>query len=196
MLYRLYYWLSGVFFRHQVKSLGKHTQLRLQGRIISGKHIVIGDKVKIDPHFLLAVFPSYVGKDNPVKSNGKEIVIGDGTTFNRYLTIYCADSVRIGKNVMFGGGILVTDNNHGMDGGSSYPYSSQPLTTKEVIIEDGCWIAQNCSILAGSHIGKKSIIGANSVVKGDIPAYTIAAGSPAKVICKWNFENNCWDKVK
>lgn len=97
MLYRLYYWLSGVFFRHQVKSLGKHTQLRLQGRIISGKHIVIGDKVKIDPHFLLAVFPSYVGKDNPVKSNGKGIVIGDGTTFNRYLTIYCADSVRIGK---------------------------------------------------------------------------------------------------
>lgn len=195
MLYRLYYWLSGVFYRLQVRSLGKHTELRLQGRIIAGKYIVIGDKVKIDPHFLLAVFPTYAGRDNPVKSNEKGIVIGEGTTFNRYLTIYCADSVRIGKDVMFGGGILVTDNNHGMDA-QSRPYSKQPLTTKEVVIEDGCWIAQNCCILAGSHIGKKSIIGANSVVNGDIPAYTIAAGSPAKVIRKWNFEKKCWVKIK
>ena len=50
------------------------------------------------------------------------------------------------------------------------------------IIEDNVWIGANCIIMKGVIIGEGSIIGANSVVTKDIPAYSIAVGSPAKVI--------------
>ena len=52
-----------------------------------------------------------------------------------------------------------------------------------------------CCILQGVTIGEGSIIGAMSVVTKDIPPYTIAVGSPAKLIKRYNFENKKWDKI-
>lgn len=59
----------------------------------------------------------------------------------------------------------------------------------DVTIEDGCWIGQRCCIMPGTNIGKHSIIGTNSVVTKNIPPYSIAVGSPAKVVKTWDFEN-------
>lgn len=59
----------------------------------------------------------------------------------------------------------------------------RPLTSKgSVVIEDNVWIGQNAVILSGVTIGHGSIIGTNSVVSGDIPPDSVAAGSPARVI--------------
>ena len=49
---------------------------------------------------------------------------------------------------------------------------------KEIIINDNVWIGALCIILPGSIIGEGSIIGAGSVVKGEIPPYCLAVGSP------------------
>jgi acetyltransferase-like isoleucine patch superfamily enzyme len=54
--------------------------------------------------------------------------------------------------------------------------------TREVIIGDDCWIGANVTLLAGVTIGSGCSIGAGSVVKRDIPPYSIAVGSPARVI--------------
>jgi acetyltransferase-like isoleucine patch superfamily enzyme len=51
-----------------------------------------------------------------------------------------------------------------------------------VVIEDDVWIGANCIILRGVKIGKGSVIAAGSVVKGDISAYSVVAGVPAKLI--------------
>ena len=66
----------------------------------------------------------------------------------------------------------------------------------EVIIEDNVWLGEFVSVLPGVKIGKGAIIGSNSVVTKDIPANTIAVGSPAKVIKKYNFETKKWEIVK
>lgn len=86
---------------------------------------------------------------------------------------------------MTGPNILITDNAHGasilelLD----LPPQVRPLYSKgPVIIEDNVWIGEKTSIMPGVHIGKGSIIAANSVVTHDIPPYCIAAGVPAKVI--------------
>ena len=51
-------------------------------------------------------------------------------------------------------------------------------------------------MIAGSiKIGKHCVIGANSVVTKDVPDYSVAAGAPCKVIKKYNFEKNEWEKV-
>jgi virginiamycin A acetyltransferase len=54
----------------------------------------------------------------------------------------------------------------------------------DTIIENDVWIGQNVTILPGVHIENGAIIGANSVVASDIPAYSIVAGNPAKKIRK------------
>ena len=55
---------------------------------------------------------------------------------------------------------------------------------REVTIGDDCWIGGNVIILPGVTIGKGCTIGAGSVVTKDIPEYSVAIGSPAKVVKK------------
>ena len=65
----------------------------------------------------------------------------------------------------------------------------RPIYSKgEVIIRKNVWIGDNVIILAGVEIGECSVVGAQSVVTKSIPAYSICAGIPAKVIKL--FENN------
>ena len=51
-------------------------------------------------------------------------------------------------------------------------------------IGDGSWLGHGTVVLPGTTIGRHVVIGANSVVRGDIPDFTIAAGNPAKVITR------------
>lgn len=53
---------------------------------------------------------------------------------------------------------------------------------KEVIIGDDCWIGASVIILAGMQIGEGCTIGAGSVVTRDIPPFSVALGSPARVV--------------
>lgn len=54
----------------------------------------------------------------------------------------------------------------------------------DTVIENDVWIGQNVTFLPGVHVGDGAIIGANSVVARDIPAYTVACGNPCRVIRK------------
>ena len=61
--------------------------------------------------------------------------------------------------------------------------NSRPLYSKgPVIIDDNVWIGEGAMIMPGVHVGNGAIIAANSVVTKDIPAYSVAAGIPAKII--------------
>ena len=60
--------------------------------------------------------------------------------------------------------------------------SSLRYKKNKIIIEDGVMIGMNTTIMPGVKIGEGAIIGAKSLVIDDIPAWTIAAGNPAKVI--------------
>ena len=48
--------------------------------------------------------------------------------------------------------------------------------------------------IPGAKIGDGCIIGAHSVVKGEIPAYSMAVGSPARVVKRYNFEKKIWER--
>lgn len=193
-LYNFYYELSRLWWSFSIKYVGKGTNLRLDGRVLNGQYVKIGENCNFSKDWLFAVYPEFGGRDNPVKTNGKGIVIGNNVSANKHFTIYCAGAVTIEDNVMFGSNILVTDNDHGSDPEAG-EYYEQPLNIKESLIEQGCWIGEGCCILAGSHIGKKCIIAANSVVKGEIPSYSMAAGSPAKVVRVWDFDKHEWRKI-
>lgn len=155
----------------------------IQGR----ESIEIGDGTVILDHSRIANY----------RTEGIEpqIRIGKNCYICYYFTILNSSSVTIGDNVLFASHVLISSENHGMDPESELPYMSQPLESKLVSIGDGCWIGEKVCILPGVSIGKKSIIGAGSVVTKDVPDYSIAVGNPARVIKQYNFKTHKWEKV-
>ena len=72
----------------------------------------------------------------------------------------------------------------------------QGVSTQPVTIEDDVWIGANSVILPGVILGKHSVVAAGSVVSRSIPAYSICAGCPAKVIKSYDVATKEWKKVK
>lgn len=130
-----------------------------------------------------------------VKLNPK-LILGEGVIIGPRFTGFVADKVEIKADTILAGNVTIISENHGIDPESNTPYHAQPLTTGPVEIGKGCWIGQNVSILPNVTIGDKCVIGSNSVVTKDVPSYSIAVGSPARVIKRYDFDLHKWTKVK
>lgn len=165
--------------------VGKNIILRNPQYISCGKNVVIGDESK------LLCWDSY-GEEK--YDDLPEIQIGDNFCATRNFTIQCANKVIIGKNVLAASNVFIIDYNHGINP-LTMSYLDNPLTRGVVFIDDGVWIGNDVIILPNVHIGKKSIIGAGSVVTKNIPEFCIAVGNPAKVIKKFDIKENRWKKV-
>jgi len=61
-----------------------------------------------------------------------------------------------------------------------------------IVIKRGSWIGQNVIVSPGVTVGEMSIIGANSVVTHDVPDFSIAVGTPARVVKTWDATQNQW----
>jgi acetyltransferase-like isoleucine patch superfamily enzyme len=107
--------------------------------------------------------------------------IGDRVGIRPYCMISAADEIAIDDDVIIGAFSSVIDSDHTFDAGQPNVMHN-PLATAPVRIGRGTWLAERVAVLRGSTIGRCCIIGANSVVRGDIPDYSVAAGSPARVI--------------
>lgn len=99
--------------------------------------------------------------------------------------------IEIGDDTMVAANVIIVDS----DFHSAWPpekrwTSSTHAFDKEVIIGRNVWIGMNTVVLKGSRIGDNSIIGAGSVVCGEIPANVMAAGNPARVIRALGTENS------
>lgn len=113
------------------------------------------------------------------------IIIGENVIMNFRCHIGAINKIVIGNNVLIGSNVLITDHSHGYNDISDIieiPIKRKLYSKGPVVIDDNVWIGENASILPNVHIGKNSIIGANSVVVKDIPPFSIAAGNPARVI--------------
>lgn len=116
-----------------------------------------------------------------IKCDDGLIEIGDETS-SMGIRLHMHESSRIvvGRDCMFSGGIsLDTSDNHSIIDVAS---GKRINPCKPITIGDHVWIGQQSTILKGAIIGSHSIIGAGSIVKGTLPNYSLAVGSPAKVI--------------
>jgi acetyltransferase-like isoleucine patch superfamily enzyme len=110
------------------------------------------------------------------------IRIGAGCFLNLGVMVAAVELVEIGDHCMLANGCFVTDGAHRFDD-PDRPVPWQGFTTKgPTRIGDNVWLGANVVVTDGVTIGERAVIGANSVVTGDIPPRTIAAGAPAKPI--------------
>lgn len=75
------------------------------------------------------------------------------------------------------------------------PFDLQGINTATITVEEGVWIGASSVLLPGITIGKHSVIAAGSVVTQSIPAYSVCAGVPAKVLKQYDFNEKKWIKV-
>lgn len=186
----------------EFKSCGVGFTFESPRKVLNPQFISVGDHVKFGPYCQLAAVTEYPGPwlrppDAKIDLQHFEpiIRIGNRVTATSGLHIFAQYSVLIEDGVGFGPNVFINDASHGHES-VDVPFMWQPLQgIAGVSIGRGCWIAANVVILPGVNIGKQSIIGANSVVTGNIPPYCIAVGAPAKVIKQWNMESQAWEKV-
>lgn len=144
-------------------------------------HVTINDGV-----FMLT---QQISHENP------NLIIANGVTIGHYCHITCVESVIIGENVLIADRVFIGDNYHIYEN-INMPIQNQGVFSRgPVLIGKNCWIGDGAAIISCS-IGRNCVIGANSVVINDIPDYSIAVGSPAKVVKRYNFNSGCWEKIK
>lgn len=116
-------------------------------------------------------------------SRSSSIIIEENVGMNGTSIVSRSKTIFVGKNTMIAPNCVIMDSPHHRmwppEDRLYYPDSGED---NDVIIEENCWIGTGVVILPGSHIGRNSVIGARSVVKGSIPQNCLAVGSPAKVI--------------
>lgn len=145
--------------------------------IFNEQYIHIGSNTMIGEHVALSagMMPGQLCVTNPVVKIGDRCLIGRGSGIVGHY------SIDIGNDVWTGHHVYITDQNHAYQQ-IDVPISQQTQPERAVAIGDGSWIGYGSVILPGSIIGKHVAIGANSVVTGMIPDYSVAVGAPAKVI--------------
>ncbi|MDO4942730.1 MAG: DapH/DapD/GlmU-related protein [Lachnospiraceae bacterium] len=129
---------------------------------------------------LKEIFQDRIGEGSYVVAplNGAAIdklVIGKNVFINSHLLAMARGSITIDDYVQIAGNVSLLSNNHDV-------YDRQILLCKPIHIKEGAWIGANAVVLPGVEIGRYAVIGAGSVVTGDIPDYAVAVGNPAKVI--------------
>ena len=153
--------------------------------ILNPQHLkIFGNNISIGDYATLITAPDKkidlstweTDKINGELQLGKYILISPGTS------IRSAQKIVIGDSTMIASDVTITDS----DWHDIYDRTDYVASPKEVIIQENVWIGEKSLILKGSKIGKNSIIGAGSVVSGEVPANVIFAGNPAKQIKKLN----------
>lgn len=129
------------------------------------------------------------------------IVIGNHVRISQSVHIAATSSVEIGDHVLIGSRVIITDHNHGqyakMHTSPSIPPVNRPLDCdRRVVIGRNVWLGDGVVVAPGATIGEGSVIGANSVVLGTIPAFSLAAGTPATVRKVFDFTTQEWKSIK
>lgn len=131
------------------------------------------------------------GSSDAKDSTACSLHIGAHCEIGHFAHIVAKQSVTIEDSVLFADKVFVSDCTHEF-ADIEKPILNQPVTfLREVTIGEGSWLGENVCVL-GASIGKHCIIGSNAVVTKDIPDYSIAVGSPARVIRHYDFEKKEW----
>lgn len=112
---------------------------------------------------------------------GYNITIGERVFFNFNCVVIDVAPVLIGNRTMFGPNVQIYTATHPIN---HVERSSGREYAKPIVIGEDVWVGGSAVICPGVTIGDRSVIGAGSVVTKDIPADSLAAGNPCRVIRK------------
>ena len=164
---------------------GVNVTLRHPNKIRLGDDVVIDDGCcldakRTDNQGIRIGSGVFIGRNTILSCKNGDIEIGDRTNIGFNCAVFSCGRVRFGPNVLVAGYTYVVGGDHLYDRIDT-PVPDQGRTAKGIRIDENVWLGAHVVVSDGSHVGRDAIIGAGALVIGEIPAYHIATGMPAKV---------------
>jgi acetyltransferase-like isoleucine patch superfamily enzyme len=128
--------------------------------------LVVGDRCVIDDAVTIAVYGTGV------------IRLGDGAFIGHHATLAAHELIELGAGTFVAELVSIRDHDHAV----GTPPSAGETTVQPVEIGADAWIASKVTVLAGARIGTGAVVGANAVALGELPAWTVSVGVPARVV--------------
>lgn len=169
------------YYKKRLANIGKNSQIGQNFSIINPDGISIGDNFSGGCDIALWSWNAV-----NIKGDDCKLIIKNNVSITDRCIISAANRIEIGNGCLLGRDTFITDNSHGenisINELNISPHERNIFSKGTVIIGDNVWTGKNVCIMPNVKIGSGAIIGANSVVTHNIPPYSVAVGSPAKVI--------------
>ena len=162
--------LRGHAFAKKCERHGKRTSVK--GRLKLAKHngkIYIGAYCKVYPNAKISV----VGNDGDIPT----LTFGDHVAIGPRTEIHCGKEITIGSGTMISWDCVIMDRDYHKLGDEGKTENKAPI-----VIGNNVWIGCRCLIMKGVTIGDGAVVAAGSVVTKDVPAGTLVAGNPARIV--------------
>ncbi|MFJ3044295.1 acyltransferase [Herbaspirillum chlorophenolicum] len=167
---------ASVLVRGATVQMGDHCTFAGSVEIgAAGDGIVsVGNRVSVGPRCIIS-------------ATGTTLRIGERTSF--FSDCVISGAITIGKDCLFAKNVTILSSTHAIDGSGTIRENDAALLQNPgyrfhlpVTIGDDCWLGSNSVVLPGVTLATGTVVGANSVVTQDFPAYSVVAGVPARFI--------------
>ena len=158
---------------------------------LANPHVVLRGMVFLGKRVELLARPGYgrleigrwvhIGDGNSVRCHEGSLRIGDKVVMGKDNTINCYLDIELGAATLVADWVYICDFDH-ITSDIHRPIKDQGIVKTPVRIGPDCWIATKASVLRGTRVGRGCVLGAHAVVRGDVPDYAVAVGSPARVV--------------
>jgi lipopolysaccharide O-acetyltransferase len=191
-------YLSGFFHRIEPKYYNKNNSLGIKiglnsffekpKKLDGPQYIEIKDNSSIGHSSWLGAFDKYSNQ-----SFTPNIIISNNVRIGNYACITAINEILIKDGCLLSEYIYISDHYHGFDPMLNLSPKDQPLFSKgKVEIGENTFVGFRATILSGVKLGKNCVVGSHSVVTKSFPDYSMIAGSPARLIKTYDFENKQW----
>lgn len=176
-----YLWAArAVVYKMTFGRVGNMTYIGHPTFIEGRKNIYIGNRVRIFPGIRMEAI-----------GNGT-IKIGDNTAIEQNVHI-TSEGGHIGNDVTIVANVCITNIDHQYED-IDKSVLNQGIKVTDTKIGDGCFIGFGAVIQAGTTLGTHCIVGANAVVRGNFPDYSVIVGVLARIVKRYNAKTGQWEK--
>jgi acetyltransferase-like isoleucine patch superfamily enzyme len=185
MSHKLFWILRGIFYK---PFFGRFSLPSYIGRpifISNFKRIFIAERVRIFPGARIEVLDanaSIVFEGNTSIGQNLHIISGGG------------QMLKIGKNSTLSANVFITNVDHKYCEINKH-ILEQPLVSVNTSVGENCFIGYGAVLQAGTILGNQCIVGANTVVRGKFPSYSVIVGAPAKIVKRYDSQLKIWKKT-
>ena len=188
------YWLRSRLYKGLLRKSGKgiiwgkNVTLRHPHKIEIGAGVAVNDFAVLDAYGgetsgILIGDETLISRNAVLNSKGGRIEIGSRANIGMMSIIFSRDCrVTVGNDVLVSAYCyLMGGGNHSIDR-TDIPISRQGAECRGIEIGDNVWLGAGVRVMDGCSVGRDCVIGTNSFVNQDIPAFAVAAGSPARLL--------------
>lgn len=166
---------------------GEDVRIDRPNRISAPQCIDVGDRSWIGTDALITPIIEYAGQRySPRISIGRDVYIGP------HVYLAAISNITIEDECVLSEQVYINDCSHGLHPDAGPIMAQSLIHGGDVHIGKGCFLGYRSAILPGVELGAHCIVGINSVVTKSFPAYSMLAGSPARLIKRWSTAEQAW----